>query len=322
VTENCIQKVTIMIPTYNQAAYIREAIDSALQQTYPNLEVIVGDDASTDSTPEIVTRINDARLKYVRNSRNLGRTANYKNLLYNHATGDYVVNLDGDDYYTDPNFISEAVCLISDNREIVMVAARAGWGISNNKRISDIPDAKEETGLSVVKNLPNKNYFIKHMATLYSREVAVRIGFYNSNSNSSDWESLYRLSLRGKVKYLDRNVGVWRIHGGNESITTNHKKLLESLEIWPSIYEDAVRCGMNPIRAKFACANCVAYFASSSGANISLNGNAALAKFIFLVFENYKLATLVLALSPKYTARVLFGFIGYYRRKNNALRSS
>ena len=68
-------KVTIMIPTYNQAVFIREAVDSALAQTYSNLEVIVGDDASTDGTQEIVAKINDPRLKYVRNVCNLGRVA-------------------------------------------------------------------------------------------------------------------------------------------------------------------------------------------------------------------------------------------------------
>jgi len=48
--------VTIMIPTYNQAEYIGEAIASALAQTYPVLEVLVGDDASTDDTPQIIAR--------------------------------------------------------------------------------------------------------------------------------------------------------------------------------------------------------------------------------------------------------------------------
>jgi glycosyltransferase involved in cell wall biosynthesis len=317
VTEDCKLKVTIMIPTFNQAVFIREAIDSALAQTYKNLEVIVGDDASTDATPEIVAKINDPRLKYVRYASNLGRVANYRNLLCNHATGDYVVNLDGDDYYNDPNFISEAVSLIADDREVVMVAARASWKISNKEHISDIPDINEATGLFIAKKLPNKKYFIKHMATLYAREEAIRIGFYSTNSNSSDWESLYRLAIRGKVKYLDRIVGVWRIHGHNESSTTNYKKLIENLQIWPSIYKDAVSYGMNPIHAKFACARCIAYFASSFGASISLNGNVELAKFIHWVFSNYKLATLVLVVSPKLAARIIFGFTGYYRRKRS-----
>ena len=62
-TEIFKPKVTIMIPTFNQAAFIGEAIDSALAQTYSNLEIIVGDDASTDATPQILAKITDSRFE-------------------------------------------------------------------------------------------------------------------------------------------------------------------------------------------------------------------------------------------------------------------
>lgn len=74
-TTNFNPKVTIMIPTFNQTVFIREAIDSALAQTYTILEVVVGDDASTDSTAKIVGQTNDSRLKYIRNPVKHGRTA-------------------------------------------------------------------------------------------------------------------------------------------------------------------------------------------------------------------------------------------------------
>lgn len=310
-------KVTIMIPTFNQAAFVGEAIDSALAQTYSNFEIIVGDDASTDSTPQILARITDPKLKYVRNRNNIGRTANYRNLLSNHATGDYVVNLDGDDYYTDPEFLIRAVNLINNEQDVVMVAAKATWKVGNREFISDVPGVAETSGLQLVKKLPDKKYYLKHLATLYARETAIKIGFYNSASNSSDWESLYRLSLHGKVKYLNRNVGVWRIHDRNESGTTDYQKLLENLAIWPPIYKEAVAFGMNQIEAEVTCANCIACFASSFAANISLNGNADLIKFILVIVKRYKLATLLLVVTPKYAARLLFSLLGYYRLKGD-----
>jgi glycosyltransferase involved in cell wall biosynthesis len=316
VTENCKRKVTIMIPTYNQSAFIHEAIDSALAQTYPNLEVIVGDDASTDATPEILARINDSRLKYVRNICNFGRTANYKNLLYNHATGDYVVNLDGDDYYTDPNFISEAVKLIGGNQDVVMVVARATTKAPNSEHISDIPAHEKATGMQILRRLPDGKYFVMHMAVLYVRKLALEIDFYRSSAISSDWESLYRLSLRGVLKYLDRDVGVWRIHGMNETGTTDPVKQLENLAIWPVIYKDAKTFGMNSLLAKFISAKCIAFFSQSSCVRVSMNGNAALVNFIIDIFKTYKFATLLLVLTPKYVARVILCLMGYYRRKS------
>lgn len=313
VTENRELKITIMIPTFNQADFIGEAIQSALSQTYSNLEIIVGDDASTDTTPNIVSGFLDVRIKYIRNAANIGRTANYRNLLFKHATGDYVVNLDGDDYYTDPDFIAESVKLITGDQNVVMVAAKASWKISSNILISNIPDTEEISGLVLVRNLPDKKYYLMHMATLYARAVAVKFDFYGSNSNSSDWESLYRLSLRGKTKYLDRSVGIWRIHGDNESMTTDCEKLFLNLAIWPSIYDDAINYGLSPMQAKMICAKCIACFASSFGANISLNGNADLVKFLAGVWRRYKLASLVLGLTPKYAARIVFSLLGYYR---------
>ena len=315
-TENKKIKVTIMIPTYNQAGYIQEAIESALAQTYPEIEVIVGDDASTDDTMQVVASIKDRRLKYVRNPLNLGRTKNYRNLLGNHACGDFVVNLDGDDYYTDFNFISEAVKLIGTNEKVVMIVAKATTKFMHREYVSEIPSHENSTGMEILKNLPNRNYFFKHMAVLYARKPAIEIDFYRSPALSSDWESLYRLALRGGVIYLDRNIGVWRIHGENESETINIEKLLENLTVWQTIYKDAIAFGMAPIIAKLRSARCVAFFAQSSCTRISKAGNKDLIEFISSVFKNYKLAFFVIALTPKYAARVAASILGYYRRKN------
>lgn len=315
-TGECKLKVTIMIPTFNQAAYIREAIDSALAQTYPNLEVIVGDDASTDATSEIVRNIRDSRLKLVRQPVNLGRTGNYRNLLYSHATGDYVANLDGDDYYTDPEFISAAVRVVECNQNVVMVVARATTKTPNAEYVSDIPANENLTGTQLLKKLPNPKYLVMHMAVLYARKPALEVGFYRSSAISSDWESLYRLALRGVVQYLDRNVGVWRIHGLNETGTTSPSKQLENLAIWPAIYRDAATFGMNSLFAKFICSKCIAFFAQSSCVRVSLCGNGALVKFVVAVFSRYKLAALILLLTPQYAVRLMLGLMGYYRRKS------
>lgn len=313
--ENRKLKVTIMIPTYNQAHYIREAIDSALAQTYPELEIIVGDDASSDETYQVVASIKGSRLKYIRQPVNLGRIENYRNLLFNHATGDFVVNLDGDDYYTDVDFITEAVKLIGTDQNVVMVAARATTKSLHKESASDIPAVTQATGMQILKNLPDKHFFLKHMATLYARKLAIELDFYRYPTISSDWESLYRLSLRGVVRYLDRSIGVWRIHGENETSTTSIQKHLENLAVWPSIYKEAERFGMSPILAKYISARCVVFFMQQSLSRVSIAGNWGLTKFVVAVFKNHKLAIFIAILRPKYVARMAAGFFGYYRRK-------
>ena len=309
-------KVTIMIPTYNQASYIREAVDSALGQTYPNLEVIVGDDASSDGTQEILAKINDPRFNYVRNFSNLGRVANYRNLLFNHSNGDYVVNLDGDDYYTADNFISEAVsCLGNKKVEVVMVVARATRKSRDSEWTSEIPKISECTGLEILTKLPQKKYMMMHMAVLFSRKHALEMGFYEVDAISSDWESLFRLSLRGVVRFLNMNVGVWRIHEMNETGTTDAVKHLKNLTIWTSIYKESITFGMDPIVANLTCARCIAYFAQSSCVIMSKDGNMKLIKFLLSFFKCYKLAALLLVLTPSYSLRLILCLIGYYRQK-------
>ena len=99
-------RFTIGIPTYNRAAFLRRAIDCALSQTWPDVEVIVSDNASTDETPEIVRSYGD-RVRYHRNETNLGPIANFS-LLTDLATGDYFSWLQDDDLIHQ-DFVSRAV---------------------------------------------------------------------------------------------------------------------------------------------------------------------------------------------------------------------
>ncbi|HEY1869535.1 MAG TPA: glycosyltransferase family 2 protein, partial [Chitinophagaceae bacterium] len=118
--------VSIMIPAYNQAEVLGTAIESALSQDYPHLEVVVSDDCSTDETKAVLKKFEtDTRLRYYRNTQNSGRVANYKKTLEQYVNGDWVVNLDGDDYFTDLSFISKAIQLIykSDPGSIVFLQA-------------------------------------------------------------------------------------------------------------------------------------------------------------------------------------------------------
>ena len=89
--------VTIAIPTYNRAeSYLRGVISSALGQTYEHLEVIIGDNASTDATPAVIAEVEDQRLRHLRHSENIGANGNFNRLL-EEATGDWFLLLHDDD---------------------------------------------------------------------------------------------------------------------------------------------------------------------------------------------------------------------------------
>jgi glycosyltransferase involved in cell wall biosynthesis len=93
--------VTIAIPTYNRAhLYLRDCIQSALEQTYDNLEILISDNYSTDNTTEIVETFNDPRIRYFRQSENIGQNRNM-NFLIEAARGVYFLMYHDDDRIDD-----------------------------------------------------------------------------------------------------------------------------------------------------------------------------------------------------------------------------
>ena len=228
-----MKKVTIMIPTYNQAKYISKAIKSALNIDYPNIEVIVSDDCSTDNTEEVISKyLEDNRFKYIKNEKNLGRVGNYRKTLYEYSSGDYVLNLDGDDWLLDTNFISKAIELFEKNDALSCVLGdRQNYNEStdsyktltnkNNPYIKTIMD-----GNDFFINMPKIKFIFSHLACIYKRELALNLDFYSHDILSSDSESICKLYINQKVGYLPITVGVWRVHEANAS----HKDLEKKLE--------------------------------------------------------------------------------------------
>lgn len=89
-------KVTVLMPTYNVAPYVKEAVESVLRQTYDDFELLVIDDCSTDNTLDVVREVDDSRIRVVRNERNLGLADNLNRGL-SLITTEYVARMDGDD---------------------------------------------------------------------------------------------------------------------------------------------------------------------------------------------------------------------------------
>ncbi|WP_319589881.1 glycosyltransferase family 2 protein [uncultured Draconibacterium sp.] len=213
--------VSILLPTYNQQQYLKNSIESALNQDYENIEIIIADDASTDHTKEIVSSYikNTPKIKYFRNEYNLGRVANYHKALYEHANGDYVLNLDGDDQLIDNTFISDAVKLLNDKPNTKLLVACKQFSLHDkiiktyhkvDKLIAVI------SGLEFVNGI-SKKYEFSHLTTLYNRKDALKLNFYRENIISTDKESLLRLALTGDIILYNKIVGQWNYIGTNDS---------------------------------------------------------------------------------------------------------
>jgi len=216
-----MKKVSIIIPTFNREKYIPQCIDSALAQDYPNIEVIVSDNASSDNTEEVVRKYsNDSRVRYFRNKENLGMTPNWRRAIYEHATGDWAIILGDDDYLLSASFISKAMALVEKEPVIVLVHANirilqqdTGSYTDTDKKLPEVVEGKwmflnYEYAVRGVVNFDL-------LAVIFKKDLAVRINMFSDTISSSDRESLLKMALNGKVGFLDDVAAVYRIHAGN-----------------------------------------------------------------------------------------------------------
>jgi glycosyltransferase involved in cell wall biosynthesis len=100
-------RVTVAIPTRNRADFLREAIQSVLDQTWQDFEILVSDNASTDDTSEVVAGFKDPRIRYYRHSQNIGMTANFRSAVEMVHT-EFVATLPDDDLFL-PSHLQNAI---------------------------------------------------------------------------------------------------------------------------------------------------------------------------------------------------------------------
>lgn len=110
--------VSVIIPTYNRPAYLREAIASVVKQTYRNIEIIVSDDCSSASPEAIVESFQDPRIKFRRNATNLGIGLN-ATYAFKEAQGKYVASLNDDDMWNE-DFLKKLVTHLDANPDLVL----------------------------------------------------------------------------------------------------------------------------------------------------------------------------------------------------------
>lgn len=166
-------KATIVITTYNRAPLLERALGSALDQTYPELEIVVADDCSTDDTPDVVARLADRRLVYYRQPRNIGAANWGKGLEL--ASGTYVSFL-GDDDALGPTFIAERVRLMQEFGATVVFTGHQVCDISGQfVRLAhaDLGPVRPVDGRELVKAALSRTWFL--LPSLYRRDACLEV---------------------------------------------------------------------------------------------------------------------------------------------------
>jgi glycosyltransferase involved in cell wall biosynthesis len=292
-----------MIPTYNQDCYILEAVESALKQDYSNIEIIISDDGSIDGTADLVEPyLGDRRIKYFKNIRNIGRVANYRRTLFERTTGDWIVNLDGDDYFTDSRFISRAMNSIefamSSGNDIVAYIANHHGLSSIEKRFTSIFLNQNEVLIS------GRDYFLNytkigsftHLGSVYNRDKALQLDFYSENILSADFFSVMRLTFHGSIILSDYKIGVWRKHKNNASQNNVYLKYEENIEASNGLLKRAA-LSFTEIELNNWKHSVSKYFKEQYVFDIIANSNQVGKYFMFIKYFAFKMNYFVFILS-------------------------
>ncbi len=107
------QLVSVIMPSYNTAKFIKETVDSVINQTYQNFEIIIVDDCSTDNTDEVIAGIKDERIKYIKNEKNSGAAVS-RNRALREAKGKWIAFLDSDDVWL-PQKLEKQISFMKQN---------------------------------------------------------------------------------------------------------------------------------------------------------------------------------------------------------------
>ena len=250
-----LHKVTVIIPAYNAAEFLHEAIDSALGQTYREFEVIVIDDGSSDKTEDIALSYG-SKINFIKTS-NQG-VAKARNTGIEAATGEFVAFLDSDDIWE------------SNKLERQIMAVEEGYRFVYTDTVSFGLNAMSELHISAGEPLPSgmilqqlvERNFIATSSVLLDRELAIRIGGFDPKIPIvDDWDMWLRVSNQTAARAISEPLVHYRVRTGS---------LGSNLETRISESEKVIESGLNMLSLstakktrirKQALAECIAYAA-------------------------------------------------------------
>ncbi len=223
-------EISVIIPAYNQAAYIRNAIQSVYNQTFSDWELIIVDDGSTDETALVLAGFQDPRITIIRQT-NHGVSA-ARNTGFQHSSAPLITFLDADDLFL-PEKMSVLYEYLKAHPDIGMVVGGmqsmdSAGKICEEKVIE--ADCLCFPGLLLENNIPLGG-------VMFRREWLERTGGFDESMHTcEDWDVWLRMSIAGcHFASVDKMVVAYRIHSGQ--VTRNAAKMrIDSFRLWEKFF--------------------------------------------------------------------------------------
>lgn len=225
-----MSNVSVCIPTYNRVNYLFESVNSVLNQTYKDFELIICDDGSTDETPTVVSQWDDSRIRYIRHANNIGRSKNMRS-GFDVAQGNYFIKFDDDDALT-PEFLEKTVAVLEVEPSVDFVCTNH-WVIDKNGNRDESATeknaakwGKDKLTQGIIPDLMRQTFQYQSLqvgSTLFRRACLQDVDYMRPEADGcEDFDLLVRLAIALKQGYfLPEYLMEYRFHGGQTSLRQN-----------------------------------------------------------------------------------------------------
>lgn len=227
--KNISPLVSVIVPTYNRESYIGNTIESILNQSYKNIEIIVISDGSSDSTSKIVSSKMDDRIIFIDLSINSGLPAIVRNIGMKEAKGKYIAFCDDDDLWNSEK-IEFQVDFLESNKKYMAVCTKCAFLFKDGTQTENLSFLNRIKVFIAASNLIPSKYLLLIMnfvinSSLLMRNKTSSLGFLNESEiyrGSEDFEYWIRLGQAGDIYYLNKSLVKYRIHD-NQLISIGDK---------------------------------------------------------------------------------------------------
>lgn len=211
--------VSICLPVYNGERFLREALDSALAQTFTDFELIAIDDCSTDSSASILAEYahKDLRIRFVRNEQNVGLFQNYNRCLAE-ARGTFIKPFAQDDVM-DPAMLESVVAAFESHPSVRLISTGKRWLGTKGETLKTFNLFKENTLVNsrdvITYNLIQLSNWVGEPSTVTFRAEHKGTGFDTTLFHYGDIDYWFRIVEGGDYLYLNKTLCGFRRHAGS-----------------------------------------------------------------------------------------------------------
>ena len=227
-------KVSVIIPTYNRENFIIETIQSVLNQTYKDFEIIVVDDGSTDNTKK---RLESFRSKIKLIEQKNSERAVARNNGVKNSSSEYIAFLDSDDLWIEDK-LEKQTAVLDTKKDTILVY---GQSLRINENAKEVKTAKRQTeGYSgnIFEQLLMRNCIVSATPMIRRKYFEMTTGFQTKHIPYEDWELWLRFSLLGNFYFLNKPLSYYRVHP-QQSVKLASAKKIE--EVTLSLLEDSFK---------------------------------------------------------------------------------